>query len=186
MAHAETLRQGYSTPTRWLHWVTAVVVISTIPVGAIMTADDLSREVQNTLYIYHKNIGILIFILVAARLVARALTTAAPLPASLPAWQRNAAAFSHVMLYLLLIVMAVSGYIRVVAGGFPIETLNAVGMPFLVPRSDELAETAQWVHATARFALIAFILLHIGAALQHGLIKKDGVFGRIWPLKRPQ
>lgn len=186
MAHAETIRQGYSTPTRWLHWVTAVVVISTIPVGAIMTTEELSRDVQNALYIYHKNIGIVIIGLVAARIIARILTTSNPLPASLPAWQRHAAAFSHVMLYLLLIVMAVSGYVRVVAGGFPIETLNAVGMPFLVPRSDELAATAKWVHATTRFALIAFILLHIGAALQHGLIKKDGVFSRIWPLTRAQ
>ncbi|WP_333713142.1 cytochrome b [Yoonia sp.] len=186
MAEPQTFRQGYSTPTRWLHWLTALVVLSTIPVGGIMTADDLSRGVQNALYIYHKNIGILIILLVIARLVMRALTPAAPLPASMPAWQKNAAAVSHVMLYLLLIVMAVSGYVRVVAGGFPIESLNAVGMPFLVPRSDDLAETAQWIHATARFVLVGFILLHIGAALQHGLIKKDGVFSRIWPLKRPR
>lgn len=186
MAGAVPPNQGYSTTSRWLHWLTALVVISTIPVGAVMTTDGLSRELQNALYIYHKNIGILILLLVAARLVVRATTTAAPLPASLPRWQRSAAAVSHVMLYILLIVMAVSGYVRVVAGGFPIETLNAIGMPFLVPRSDALAETAQWVHSTARFVLIAFILLHVGAALQHGLIRKDGVFSRMWPLKRPQ
>ncbi|MGB0499493.1 MAG: cytochrome b [Rubricella sp.] len=176
--------RGYATSTRWLHWITALVVIATLPVGAIMTTEGLPREVQNGLYIFHKNVGVVILLLVGARLVVRATTVSEPLPATVPAWQRTAAAAGHAALYILLIVMAVSGYVRVAAGGFPIESLDALGVPPLVPRSDGLAETAQWIHSSARFILVAFILLHVGAALQHGLIKRDGVFSRIWPLNR--
>ena len=172
---------GYSSLSRWLHWITALIVLATIPVGVIMTQPDLTREMRNALYIFHKNVGVVIFILVALRLFARVASRPGPLPATTPHWQRSAAALSHVALYGLLIVMAVSGYVRVVAGGFPIESLNAIGFPFLVPRSDALAETAQWIHSTARFALAAFIVLHVGAALYHGAILRDGVFRRIWP-----
>ncbi|MEM9970016.1 MAG: cytochrome b [Pseudomonadota bacterium] len=186
MVSAEITGHGYSSATRWLHWITALVVLSTIPVGVIMTTEGLSRDLQSALYIYHKNIGVLIILLIAARLLARAFTKSSGLPPSMPPWQHFAAAISHFMLYALLIVMAVSGYVRVVAGGFPIESLNAIGMPFLVPLSDELASNARWVHTTAQYALLAFIVLHVGAALQHGLIKKDGVFSRIWPLNRPR
>jgi len=186
MAHAETRSRGYPTISRWLHWLTAIVVLATIPVGVIMTTEGLSRPFQNSLYIFHKNVGVLILLLVAARLLIRLVAKPEPLPESLPQWQRTASAVSHAALYLLLIVMAVSGYVRVVAGGFPIESLNAIGFPFLVPRSDPLADTAQWIHSTARFILVAFILLHISAALQHGLIKRDGVFSRMWPPVAPR
>ncbi|MEM1065845.1 MAG: cytochrome b [Pseudomonadota bacterium] len=180
MAEVATAPPSYSTVTRWLHWLTAIVVIATIPVGVIMITEGLPRNVQNTLFIFHKNVGVVILLLVLARLIARAMTTTPPLPDAMPAWQKRAAAFSHAALYILLLVMAISGYVRVRAGGFPIEALDALGVPPLVPRSEPLAETAKWVHSNARFVLAAFIFLHIGAALQHGLIKKDGVFSRIW------
>ena len=180
MARTDPQVQTYSTPTRWLHWLTAAVVIATLPVGGIMTTEGLPREVQNALYIFHKNVGVVILLLVAARLIVRAKTPTPAMPASMPNWQKTAASVSHAALYLLLIVMAVSGYVRVRAGGFPIEMLDALGIPTLVPRSDELAANARWVHSTARFALAAFIVLHIGAALHHGLMKRDGVFSRMW------
>lgn len=186
MSTASLPSHGYITMSRWLHWITALVVLATIPVGAVMTTEGLARPVQNSLFIFHKNVGVLILLLVFFRLALRATSSPGPLPDSVPLWQRRASALSHALLYILLLVMAVSGYIRVAAGGFPIETLDALGVPRLVPRSDELAETAQWIHSTVRFVLVAFILLHIAAAAQHGLIKRDGVFSRMWPLRAPQ
>ncbi len=67
------------------------------------------------------------------------------------------------------------------AGGFPIEMLDALGVPSFVPRDEALAERAKSIHATAKFTLIFFIVLHIGAASYHGLIRRDGVFSRMWP-----
>ncbi len=48
-----------------------------------------------------------------------------------------------------------------------------------MPRSDDLAEAAKAFHATLRYPLIALIVIHIGAALNHALIKRDGVFQRM-------
>ena len=179
-------RRGYPTASRWLHWVTALVVLATIPAGAIMTSEGLSRGLQNTLFIFHKNVGVVILLLVAMRLAVRMFSSPGPLPDHIPTWQKRAAAVSHGALYFLLLVMAISGYVRVRAGGFPIEALDAIGMPSFVPRSENLADTAKAIHSNARFVLLAFIGLHVAAALQHGLIKRDGVFGRIWPLKAPK
>jgi cytochrome b561 len=173
--------QGYRTSARVLHWLTALLVLSTIPVGGIMTQEGLARPLQDTLYIYHKNVGVLILLVVLARLSLRAVSPPPPLPVSMPEGQRRAAAVSHVMLYVLLLVMAVSGYVRVRAGGFPVEALDAVGLPTLVPRSEGLEDTAQAIHATTRFVLIGFILLHVSAAAYHAFVRRDGVFGRMWP-----
>lgn len=170
----------YPAVSRLLHWVVAVLVLATIPVGVVMLQDGLSRPVQNLLFILHKNTGVILLLLVLVRLAVRLGTPAPLLPPDLPVWQARAAKTVQVSLYALLLVMAISGYVRVRAGGFPIEMLDAMGLDSFVPRSDALAETAKTIHAYARFPLAALIALHIAAGMKH-LFAKDGVFGHIWP-----
>jgi cytochrome b561 len=166
--------------TRFLHWVVAILVLATLPVGVIMLQDGLSRSVQNTLFILHKNGGVIILLLVVLRILWRATHPAPPLPASVPAMQARLAKAAHWALYAALLTMAISGYVRVRAGGFPIEMLDVLNMPLVVPRSDSLADTAKAIHSNARYVLAALILVHVGAAVSH-LRKGDGVFARIWP-----
>ena len=172
--------QKYAALTRFLHWVVALMIVTTIPIGVIMLQDGLSRSIQDLLFILHKNGGVIILMLVLVRIGWRFVAPAPTLPPSTPPWQAAAAKTVQTALYALLLVMAISGYVRVRAGGFPVELLDAIGLPAFVPRSESLADTAQWIHATARFPLVALIVLHVGASVKH-LIARDGVFGHIWP-----
>ena len=177
---SEAAPARYPRLSRLLHWLTVILVLSTIPAGLIMVQEGLSRPLQNSLFLYHKNIGPVILILVALRIVVRLLKPAPPLPASLSRPQVVAAEAVHGLLYLTLVVMAVSGIIRVQAGGFPMEFWD----PFIggmVAKSEPLANTAKAVHYYARYVIIGLILAHVGAAAMHGLIKRDGVFSRMWP-----
>lgn len=166
--------------TRAMHWIAAILVLATMPIGVMMQQEGLSRETGNLLYILHKNGGVIIFLLVIARIVWRVLHPAPPMPLEIAAWQAQVARAAHWALYGVLMLMAISGYVRVRAGGFPIEMLDALGVPPLVPRSETLEQTAQSIHSTLRFVLAGLILAHVGAAIQH-LVRRDGVFGRIWP-----
>lgn len=172
-------RSAYHPASRLLHWIVAVLVFSTFPAGIVMTGEAVSRPMQDMLFIYHKNVGVLIFILMLARLVLRAVHRAPPLPPSMPAWQRLAAKASHALLYLLIFVMTISGYVRVVSGGFPIEGLDALGIPPLLPESEPVAEAAKSIHARAQLALLAVITLHSAAAIYHAAILKDGIASRM-------
>lgn len=172
---------AYAPTARALHWLTALFVLSSIPAGAIMVEEGLPRALQNGLFIFHKNIGVVILLLVAARLIFRAMNPPPPLPPALPAWQARAAHGVHALLYLLLIAMAVSGYVRVVSGGFPLELWDALGVPRIAPRSDAIAKQASTIHGIVRFGLIALILVHIGAAIYHGMVRRDGIVRRMWP-----
>lgn len=172
---------GYRTPARLLHWGMAILVLATVPAGFVMVQEGLDRATQNALFIFHKNVGVLLLLLILVRLAYRATHPAPPLPPGLPRWQALAARGTHVALYALLLVMPIAGYVRVRAGGFPIEALDAMGAPSLVPRSDALAEVAKTVHFYGALAIAAVIALHVGAALQHGIVRKDGVFSRMWP-----
>lgn len=171
----------YGASARLLHWLMAILIIAMIPAGFIMIQDGVSRSLQNTLFIFHKNMGVLLLLLALLRIAYRMTHKPAPLPDDMPSLQKRVAGLSHLALYTLIFVMPVAGYIRVKAGGFPIETLDAMGIPSLAPRSDALAGIAKSIHYYGGIALAALIAMHIGAALYHGIVKKDGVFSRMWP-----
>ena len=178
--------EGYGTTARVLHWLVAALILAMIPVGLVMVREGLDRGLQDALFIFHKNVGSLLIAIVTLRLVWRLTHPPAPLPPSLPGWQRRAAGLSHLALYILMIVLPLSGYVRVRAGGFPIEALDAMGLPALVPRSEALADAASALHQGAAVALMAVLALHIGAGLHHALILRDGVWPRIWPPRAPR
>jgi cytochrome b561 len=178
------MQHGYALPARILHWLLAVVIIAMLPVGNIMLQDGIARPTQDLLFILHKNTGVIILLLMVLRLGYRLARPPAPLPATMPDWQIRLAGATHIALYALVFFMAITGYIRVTMGGFPIEGLGAIGLHPLLPRNEAVAEIAKTLHHYGRFALVAVLALHIGAALWHGLVKRDGVFSRIWPFWR--
>lgn len=171
----------YTSAQRWLHWIMALLILPMVVAGFVMVQSGLPRALQNALFIGHKNIGTLLLLLALLRLALRLKRGAPALPATIPALQRRVAEASHAALYALILLMPLSGYIRVRAGGFPIEALDRLGLPTLVPRSDTLAAAAKTVHELGGYAIAALLLAHIGAALHHGLIRRDGLWARIWP-----
>ncbi len=173
-------RTRYNATARSLHWIVALLVIATIPVANIMQGEDIARETQDRLFIFHKNAGVIILLLVLVRLIWRVFNPAPPLPHSMPAAQRLAAFATHWLLYGALLFMAVTGYLRVSAGGFPIELMDWLGLPYMVPESEAIEEAAQAAHSAGRFVLVPLILLHVAAAIYHAM-RRDGVFRRIWP-----
>lgn len=170
----------YGLVSRLFHWITVLLVLVMIPVGLTMI-QEIPRPTQDRLFILHKGLGPVVLVVVLLRLAWRATHPAPPLPADLPAAQRLAASLVHAGLYVLLLVMAISGYVRVTTGGFPIEALDAIGIPPLLPKDEAVAKIAQRVHATAIVGLLALIALHVGAAAFHGLVRRDGIVARMWP-----
>ena len=172
---------AYKPVAKVFHWLTALLVLLTIPAALIMLTPGIERLLQDPLFMFHKNVGVVLLVLVAARLAYRLLNAPPPLPDHVPVLQRHIAEVTHWLLYGLLLAMALSGFIRVTAGGFPLELFDRFGIQNLVPRSESLAATAKQIHALLRYPLIVLIVLHIGAALYHGLIKRDDIANRMMP-----
>ncbi len=70
----------YNSPARILHWVMALLVLMMIPAGVVMVQEGLDRSLQNTLFIFHKNVGTLLLLLIIARIAYRRLRPPPPLP----------------------------------------------------------------------------------------------------------
>lgn len=171
---------GWSTPSRLFHWSVAALVVVTIPIGIAMTSEGFD-SIRNGLYVAHKGLGVVLLVLIVGRVAWRLITPAPPLPSTIPDGERRLAAFTHRLLYVLLVVMAVSGYLRTVGGGFPIELLDALGVPPLVGEMPVWADRLSVLHGFVSYLLVATVAVHVAAVLQHTLFGKTDILSRMWP-----
>lgn len=168
----------YSTPAIVLHWLMALLIFAAFPLGLYMVDLPLSPD-KLKLYSYHKWIGVTVFLLIAVRLAWRLTHTPPPLPEGIVAWQRRASATVHGLLYLLMIVIPVSGWLMSSAKGFQTVWFGVLPLPDLVEKNRELGELLAGVHKALNFTLLALVVLHVGAALKHHFIERQPFLQRM-------
>lgn len=174
----------YAFSSRFLHWVIAALVLVLVPVGWWMASRaevDLFDDLTNTLYAWHKAIGFTLLWLMVLRIIFKARNNAPPYPDSLPRWQVIAAKSLHHLLYVLLIVTPLLGWAGVTA--FPaLITLGGYDLPAMpfVPENQALATRLFGIHGVFAITLGVLVSGHIAAAVIHLMVRKDGVFQRMW------
>ncbi len=177
---AASADRGYGTVARLLHWLVAILVVLQIPAGIGMTSEPLASY-ADPLYIFHKGSGSVLLVLVLARVLWRLTHRAPPFPDYMPPLERRIAHATHVAIYVLLVAMVVSGYVRTIGDGFPIELLDALGVPPLIPEVPAVARAMLVVHQFAVILLAALVAVHVSAVLRHRLIDGNPVLSRMWP-----
>jgi cytochrome b561 len=161
----------YSTPAIALHWLVALLIFVAFPLGVYMHELPLSPD-KLRLYSYHKWIGVTVFLLVAIRLGWRLTHTPPALPDNMAAWQRRASAVAHGLLYALMVVIPLSGWLMSSAKGFQTVWFGVLPLPDLVDKNRELGDLLATVHQALNFTLLALVILHVGAALKHHFIER--------------
>jgi len=168
----------YTATARALHWITAALVIVMIPIGIVMANFSLGPA-GDVLYDIHRSIGAILIPLVLVRLAYRLTVPPPPLPDDIPAIQRLAANLTHWALYGLLIVQGFVGWIATSAYRAPIKVFWLFELPPIWPVDQPYSERMFVVHRWLGIALALLICMHIGAALFHHFVRKDGVLLRM-------
>jgi cytochrome b561 len=161
----------YSTPAIVLHWLVAALIFAGFPLGLYMADLPLSPE-KLRLFSYHKWIGITVLLLALIRLAWRLTHRPPPLPAGIVDWQRRASAVVHGLLYLLILVVPVSGWLMSSAKGMQTVWFGVLPLPDLIGKDRELGKLLTDVHQTLNFTMLALVVVHVGAALQHHFIER--------------
>ncbi len=169
----------YTPVARAFHWVLAAAIVGSFSIGVYMTDLPLSLA-RLKLYNWHKWAGIVILALSALRLLWR-LTHRPPADLPMPAWQRRAAHATHGALYALFFAVPLVGWAYSSAAGFPIVLFGVLPLPDFVPKDQALAEALKPWHGNLAWALALLVLLHVGAALKHHFIDRDGLLHRMLP-----
>lgn len=164
----------FSPLARLLHWSMAILILAMLFVGIGMVSSVTER--YRYLLAVHRPLGILILVLAVVRLTHRLLNPAPPLPASLPKSQQAAAKISHVVLYALMFIMPLLGWAMLSAAPYPIPLVGGLRLPAILSPDAALFARLRGLHTDFALLFYAVILMHLGAALFHAWIRRDGVF----------
>lgn len=171
---------AYTRTAISLHWLMALLVFVTFPVGLVMHEMALSPN-KLRMMSYHKWLGVTVFILVMLRLVWRAMHKPAPLEIAMPQWQRMAAQAVHVLLYILLFAIPLSGWLMSSAKGFQTVYLGMLPLPDLLAKDKVLGDVLGAFHEVLNVTLLVLVVSHIAAALKHHFIDHDSTLVRMIP-----
>lgn len=167
-----------------LHWVIAVIILCMIGLGLFMVELPKQSElpageesVRAFYFLFHKSLGITVAILILLRVLWRLTHKAPPLPDTIGKWQRIAANSVHGLLYGLMILMPITGYMQSIFSKYDTKFWGIV-LPRMADADKAMRENFTEVHQALAIIFIALIVVHIVAALKHW-IQGTGIMQRM-------
>jgi cytochrome b561 len=173
------MTDGYSGVAKTLHWLIAVLVFTQLGIGKFA---DVDAEEARSVFDWHTSLGLTVLILMLVRLGWRLTHTVPALPATTPVWQRGLARTSHLLFYVLLLALPLSGWLLTSAEGDAVRFLGLFPVPGLpVAAGEEMEEFLEETHELLGNVLIGLAAVHILAGWKHHFIDRDNVLRRMLP-----
>ncbi len=172
------------------HWIIAILVLVQIPLGFYghitaeymqETGDMAPLQTVRDVFTWHKSLGIVLGLAMAARLWWRSTHMTPPLSRELPRYLRHLAATVHWLFYALVFALVLSGFVFTGHAPSPINFFFLFELPQVFDPGEGAANIAKLVHKVAGYGISAIAILHIAAALFHHFAMKDDTLVRMLP-----
>ena len=175
---------SYDSVAQALHWLVAALAVAVVLLG--WTIEGLPRNTpqRDLLMMVHSSVGLGILAAMIFRAGWRWRHPPPPLPPSLGRLDAGLARCTHLMLYLIFILMPLAGYLNAAAAGHPVDFFGVLSIPPLLSENGRLSQVAIAIHLVGQYPLYLFVTLHVAGALFHGAVKRDGVVRRMLPMPR--
>lgn len=165
------------------HWLVAALVL--VQLGLGLYAASLPVSLARLQWLSrHKSLGLAVLALMILRTAWRSMDRPPALPHSMPRWERRAAATTHRLLYILLVLAPLAGWLHASAAGLSANWFGLVQVPDLLPKNPELSDVFKYTHRICVALLALLIVAHVGAAFRHAFVLRDGVLHRMLPWRR--
>ena len=158
-----------------LHWLLAVSILflfvsSWWMLALPLPSDEFTYRVLP--FQLHKNIGISLLVLLVI-LFASGMNTKNEKILQQPGWIQKLALFDHIVLYLLIVLTCLSGYMSSSYSGWDTSFWWLIDLPAWSEENEALNILFSDIHMWTCWLLLAVIAVHIGAALYHAFLKDD-------------
>jgi cytochrome b561 len=171
---------AYNAVAKCLHWL--IVVMLVVQFAVAWTMPDVDKDTKPVdLIAWHMSIGAFILLVMVLRLGWRAISAVPPAPADLPVSLRRLSRTTHFLLYGVLIVLPLLGWINANARGWTVKLFGAIPLPGLVRSGSDWGDAIGDVHMVVAYGLLAVVGLHVAGALYHHFILRDGLLRRMLP-----
>jgi cytochrome b561 len=172
-------KTGYGLVAQSLHWAVAALVVYQYLLAD--RAESATLFQQLGILARHKSIGLTIFALAAVRLVWNLTNPRPEPPPREPLYRRRLARFTHTLLYALIFIQPITGWVMSAAANIPVSYFGWFTLPNPVAPRQAWVEPLQSVHAALFATLTAVVAVHAAAALYHHIVLKDDVLRHMVP-----
>lgn len=172
--------QIYSATTKVLHWLIALLIIGLIWLGWYMVDLTYFDKWYNSSLAIHKSLGMLVLPLAGAKILWAFSSPAPAFVDTIKPWERVAARSTHVVLYVMMVVIPVTGYAISTSAGSGVSFFDLFDIPAVLPESEALRDLAVELHYYLSYGAAILVAIHTLAALKHQFIEKDGTLSRMW------
>mgnify|MGYP000111916134 FL=1 len=173
----------YASLSIALHWLMLVLLVAVYACIELRELFPRGSEPRELIKTWHFMLGMLVLVLVTARLWARWRHAAPPISPALPRWQNGLAQLMHLALYALMIGMPIGGWLILSAEGKPVPFFGLT-LPPLTGVDPTVAELVEEIHETAGVVGYWLIGLHAAAGLAHHYLQRDNTLRRMLPAGR--
>jgi cytochrome b561 len=173
--HVRNTLAEYGLISKLLHWISALLFFVQIPLGFYLVDLDFGTERINLENI-HITIGLSIFYLVILRLLYKSLNPTPKLGPSVFTGQKFLAKLNHVLLYVTILSITISGILKKLFNG---ETLTIFYKKIQIQDNFELGELFYDIHVVSNYVLIGLIIIHILAVIVHKLFFDDNLLKKM-------
>jgi len=174
--HVKNTLTEYGLISKLLHWISAVLLFIQIPLGFYLVDLDFGPE-RLTIEDIHVTVGLSIFYLVILRLLYKIFNPTPRLEPSVFKGQKFLAKLNHVMLYVTILSISISGILKKLFNG---ETLMIIFKKIKIQDNFELGELFYDIHVISNYLLIVLIIIHILAVITHKLFFNDNLLKRMF------
>jgi cytochrome b561 len=173
----QNTRNSYGLVSISVHWLVALTVLGLFTLGVWMVELTYYDPWYKTGPDLHRSIGITLFAVMLLRLAWRLIN---PRPhAEGTRLEKTLASTAHSLLFVLLFVVMISGYLISTADGRAIDVFGLFTVPALISGREQQEDIAGLAHKVLAYGLIALVALHALAALKHHFIDRDQTLKRM-------
>tara|TARA_B110000008_G_scaffold3078_1_gene2927 strand:+ start:135 stop:662 length:528 start_codon:yes stop_codon:yes gene_type:complete len=173
--HVTNTLTEYGLISKFLHWVSAILIFTQIPLGFYLVDLDFGPERLNIENI-HILVGLSLFYLVILRLLYKIFNPTPKLQPSIFKGQKFLAKLNHVLLYVTILSITSSGILKKLFDG---EILIIFFKEIEIKENYELTELFYDIHVFSNYLMIALITIHVMAVIIHKLFFNDNLLKKI-------
>jgi cytochrome b561 len=170
----------YDGVAKLLHWLIVVLITAQFLLGWLMPGVHKGTQPVG-LISWHLSVGTAIVFVMVVRLLWRLTHPAPPPPATLPGWMQSASSLTHGLLYLVLLVLPLLGWVSASQRGWPVKLFGAIDLPPLSATGSKFGHQVGDLHSPTAWVLLALIGLHVAAAMFHHFVLRDNLLQRMLP-----